>query len=584
MEEELKDDLSAGADNTGSGRKKKKTTRIIFITAACVIVAAAAFFIYFHFKTGETGQHIIDQGTALKGVSVGGIEISGMTKDQVLAATAGLEGDLLGKAKFTLDVNGTKHEYSAYDFCLQTDYQDVIVKALEYGHSGSFEQRTEAGNTAMGKGINFPVTLSVDEDKLKAKLAKIKTDFDVAPQDASATFTPWGHTADGKAFAPDITEKKAICSSQASGKIYANTPELVKLADSDMPNKLRYAYYENSKYVSDYTPPGASISRFNYTDGVTGVSAKTDEILDDIVNEVKAGDYSTITVPCDVVKPTNSIDDIKANTQLISSFTSSFSKHSHYNARRNYNVSMMSSLINGSVIKPGETWSANDTAGLRDAQTAKVYGWKKAGGIMDGGFTSQYGGGVCQLGSTTYNAALRSGSGLEVVEFNHHSIPSDYIPIGLDATLNSVPNLDLKLKNDNATWDYYIVSYVNVKDKDVTVEIYGPPLVDAKYGNVIYDYRSKSAGSYGSARSKVYKSSSAQTAPDNTVIDASNPKYDYSPARGGRTAKVWRYIYSLDGKLLDTIELPLEKYPPVLGRTFIYTGPLPSKTTTTSPS
>lgn len=584
----------SGGGRVVTGGRNKKKTKITFIISACVLIAALAVFAVIFLGNQKETARILDSGTALKGVSVGGIDISGMTREQALAATAGLEGKLLDAVKFTLSVNGQDHQYTAYDFCLTTDYQDALDKALEYGHTGSFEQRLNENQKASGEGVDFKVTLSVDQDKLKAELANIKQQLDVAPKDAAVTFTPWGHTADGKAFSPDIKEIKSIVEAEAYGNIYSKYPDLVKISDSDMPNKLRYKYWENSKFVADYTPPGANISRFVYNDPVTGISAKTDEILDDIVGEVQSGDYSSITVPCDVTEPAVTLDTVKQNTQLISSFTTSFSKKTHYNYKRNWNVAMISSLINnggsapagqpGSIVRPGETWSANGTAGPRDSSTAKTIGWKTAAGIQDGGFNPQIGGGVCQLGSTTYNAALRSG--ITVAEFNHHSIPSDYVPIGLDATLNTKPALDLKLKNDNATWNYYIVSYVNPKDKDVTVEIYGPPIVDPTYGNVIYDYTSKKLGSYGAGKTKTVHTKTSVSAPDGTVINVDNQFYKYSVARSGRTAEVWRVIYDLSGNQLAKIVFSEEeKYPPTDGVTYVYDGPgsSPSPGATTDP-
>ena len=567
----------------GSAREergaKRKPVKIFIVASACALAALVAASALFLSGKQEETVRIVDFGRAFNGVSVGGVDISGMTRRQALSATAGLEGKLLGNLKFTLDVNGTMHEYGADDMCVITDYEDALSKALMHGHEGSFEERRAAIEDAASKGADFPITLSVDEERLKTRLAVIKGELDTAPQDAAAIFTPWGHLADGTPYAPDLKTIKAIVGEEARGRDYGKFPALERIDPADMPNKLRYKFWRNSKYVDGYVPPGWDISRFVYRDAVTGVFAKTDEIKDDIVNAVKTGDYSAITVPCEITSPSVTLEEVKANTQLISSWTSSFSEHYGYN--RNWNVAMISSLINnggaspqgqaGSIIRPGETWSANLTAGPRDSKTAKTIGWKKAAGIQDGGFNPQVGGGVCQLGSTTYNAAIRSG--LTVAEFNHHSIPSNYIPIGLDATLNTKPNLDLKLRNDNPKWNYYIVSYVNPKDKNVTVEIYGPPVMDAKYGNVIYDYVSKRTGRYGSGKTVTRTTKTSIEAPDGTRVDKDNPYYKYSSARSGTTARIWRRIYAPDGTMLaEEIFSEVEKYPPVDGVTYMYVG------------
>jgi hypothetical protein len=252
-----------------------------------------------------------------------------------------------------------------------------------------------------------------------------------------------------------------------------------------------------------------------------------------------------ITVPVSFTEPAVKMEEVKKNTALIASWTSSFATHDKYN--RNYNVVMISSLINGSVIMPGEEWSANETAGGRTAATALVYGWKKAPGLENGGTTDQYGGGVCQLGSTVYNAAIRSG--LTVAKKRHHSIPSDYIPLGLDATL-STGGPDLVLRNDSE-FPYYMVSYVNPKEKNVTVEIYGPPLIDPdnpEWGNVIYSYTSEFMGYYGTPGEKTIYN--ATVALDGTALSRSKPVYVYANPKQGKKVRVYRHVYSLDGKPL----------------------------------
>lgn len=261
---------------------------------------------------------------------------------------------------------------------------------------------------------------------------------------------------------------------------------------------------------------------------------------------------------------------------------------------------MISSLINnggptpagqaGSIINPGQKWSVNDLVGLRTAGTSKTIGWKKAAGIENGGYTAQYGGGVCQLGSTTYNAAIRaqSDNGLKVNSFTHHTIPSDYEPAGLDATL-STPAPDLILENDGTT-PYYVVSYVNPGEKDVTVEIYGPSLTDSSGNDIIHTFTSKFTGSYGAAPvSRVIECPGPEdfVAPDQTIVNASNPVYQFAQDMQGRTAEIWILTYSLDGtQISNTVYDPKVIYSTINGTIYQWTGPglSPSPTDTTTAS
>lgn len=104
------------------------------------------------------------------------------------------------------------------------------------------------------------------------------------------------------------------------------------------------------------------------------------------------------------------------------------------------NITLALQKLNGQVIDPGETFSFNRVVGPRDAD----HGWAPAKEIYNGEFVLGYGGGICQVSSTLYNAVLLSG--LAVVERFHHSRPLAYIRPGLDATVywNA---LDFKFRN-----------------------------------------------------------------------------------------------------------------------------------------
>ena len=98
-------------------------------------------------------------------------------------------------------------------------------------------------------------------------------------------------------------------------------------------------------------------------------------------------------------------------------------------------------LINGTLLKPGETFSLNETVGERTAENGFVKGFI----IEDGIFKEDYGGGVSQSATTTFNAAFFAG--LEDVEHKPHSFYIDRYPVGREATV-AWPSVDLKFTND----------------------------------------------------------------------------------------------------------------------------------------
>lgn len=571
---------------------KNKLFLIISGGVLLVALAVSAVLLLSNGPAEDSAQRVVEFGTVMKGVTVGGIDISGMTRDEALAATAGLQDKLLGEVNFDIDINGEIKTFTAQDFALYTDYETVIEQAIAYGRTGSFDERLAAAKEAKEAGKDFPVDVIYDETALKTALSTLKSEMDTPPIDATATFAAWGFTkteaADGTVtytpYTPDLDEMKEICKAYANGKEYTGFPDRVRVtAEEDKPLKLRYEYWNDRTggYVDGYVPRDADIAHFIYTEEVDGLVVDTDAIYDAVVSQVESDTYETIVAPVQVTPATVKLETIKAQTQMIASWTSSYGGASHYGYNRNYNVAMLSSLLNGGEIKPGDTFSVNTTAGPRNATTAKTYGWREAAGIENGGYSPQYGGGVCQLGSTTFNAAIRSG--LTVTEHWHHTIPSDYVPIGLDATLDS-GGKDLKLKNDTQM-TYYLVSYINPTDRNVTVEFYGVPLTDANGQPILLTYTSKKLGRYGTPTSKVVEVDSGFAAPDGTVINETLPSYEYAKNREGTTAQSYIITRSLDGTKISEEKYDYWKYPVINGTTYVLkvVTPTPGPSESTSP-
>jgi vancomycin resistance protein YoaR len=127
--------------------------------------------------------------------------------------------------------------------------------------------------------------------------------------------------------------------------------------------------------------------------------------------------------------------------ETIGSFTTDLGSHNDSNRVHNIKLSLAS--INKTVLLPGETFSFHGTIG--DSTNGKL-GYKPATVIIGKEFATDYGGGICQVSSTLYNAVARAK--LRVVERYSHSLPVDYVPKGQDATV-SYPDLDFKFMNNS---------------------------------------------------------------------------------------------------------------------------------------
>lgn len=104
------------------------------------------------------------------------------------------------------------------------------------------------------------------------------------------------------------------------------------------------------------------------------------------------------------------------------------------------NINIACGAINGIAVYPGGTFSFNDTVGRRTAER----GYEDAPVIVDGHKEQGCGGGVCQVSSTLYMAAVKAG--LTIDERHPHSHSVAYAPKGMDATVVSGEK-DLKITN-----------------------------------------------------------------------------------------------------------------------------------------
>jgi vancomycin resistance protein YoaR len=189
---------------------------------------------------------------------------------------------------------------------------------------------------------------------------------------------------------------------------------------------------------------------------------------------------------------------------------------------RRHNIKVGASKFNGVLIKPDQEFSFNTTLGPVDAST----GYLPELVIKENKTIPEYGGGMCQVSSTAFRAALNGG--LPILERSPHSYPvSYYKPFGVDATVY-LPHPDLVFKNDTGK---YILVQTRISGNNLYFDFYGTkPQRTIKFDGL------------ESAATAVFP------------VEKVNP-YLYDQGVGGNnsfTAVVYRFIYDSAGKLIKT--------------------------------
>lgn len=150
-----------------------------------------------------------------------------------------------------------------------------------------------------------------------------------------------------------------------------------------------------------------------------------------------------------------------AERRQIASFTTYFNSSDRARAG---NIRQVAQIVDGTVIRPGETFSFNEVTGPR----TKAAGFDEAPVIRGGVLTPGVGGGICQVSTTLFNAAFFAG--LPIVERQPHSFFIDHYPIGRDATV-SYGSVDFKFRNDS---EQVILVTAKATDHSVTVSLAAP--------------------------------------------------------------------------------------------------------------
>ena len=200
-----------------------------------------------------------------------------------------------------------------------------------------------------------------------------------------------------------------------------------------------------------------------------GLDVPEDKLSDALIAVLdKAGNLRQVTLTPEPVaaKITTEMAGGLGIKEVIGTFTTYYP----YAEYRLTNIHRAARWMDGVIVKPGEVFSYNKAGGERTEARGFVPGI-----IIDGGvFKKDWGGGVSQVATTTWNAAWFSG--LELVQHKPHSFYISRYPAGRESTV-AWPSVDVKFRNNSGKPIFVDTSFTN---KSVTVTIYGTKFVDVE--------------------------------------------------------------------------------------------------------
>jgi vancomycin resistance protein YoaR len=485
---------------------------IIIICAIIAVLVAADFW--------------LSSGKIHRGVEVGNVSLGGMTPAE---ARQTVEDHVMGPLE-EIEFSGPENfSRKATDMGVSFNVARTVNQAYAVGREGNVLDRLSQRLRASFGGATIPPDIDFRPEMARAQVQEIATQVNHQPKEAdvkiygsevevsksrdgyelnpAATMTSIDGAIDdmsgkvsleGEVLEPAVTTPEAeTAAKKARGAL--SEPLEIKAQNGEswtiQPDKLGPALEvtkQNGNIDVGLNPDRMDGALTSVYDGLTiktvdasygfdsdgdvivkpahfGRKVESEKLIDDIEGGIFEGkrEYQVSTT---VDKPEHTTAGLQAKkpTELLGSYHTNYTATSDKTQARVNNLNTASHAISGTFLAPGETFSMNDTVSGLDYESGHV--------IVDGATSNALGGGLCQVTSTLYNAALYAG--LDIVERNPHATQLPYIRPGMDATVwfgDQYGNNELDMKFKNTTDGYILLQEYVADDNYIYAQVYGVP-------------------------------------------------------------------------------------------------------------
>lgn len=467
-------------DNMAKKKKKNGGKITAIIIGALVLVVALAYAALF----------VIDSGKIVDNITVAGIDVGGMSKEEATAAIGAVAGSY-GQNDMVLHFVDEDIVLTPQESGVVLNVENAVKAAYGYGRllGVSIPGYTKA--PAEPTAIDPGKYLTLNEEGIKALLRQ-KADTAI-----SELTQPTVEVEDDTMTAEEeITDEAGNAATETVEKkiqimtITMGTAE--RSLDVDMAYDQILDAYSCNDFASveiayDETLPDPvdvqelydvyctpaedayyDMESYEIVPHVMGYGFDLEEVTQQ-VEAAKEGDVLTVTLQ--EIEP--EVTEEKLRESLFADVLASYdSPHTAIPARTE-NLRLACEAIDGTVLNPGDVFSFNDVVGERTADK----GYQAAAVYTSGTTRDELGGGVCQVSSTIYMCALLAD--LEIVDRDCHQFTVTYVPMGMDATVywghqdfQFRNNTDYPIRIDASVSGGYVhVSLTGTETKDYTVEM-----------------------------------------------------------------------------------------------------------------
>lgn len=373
----------------------------------------------------------------ISNVKINNIQVSGLDRMQTEKKFESIINKIMDE-EITLKHGENEKKFTLKQMELETNINDKIYEACTIGRSSNiFENNFKVVQT-MINGENLDIDFKYNEEIMQSIFSNLDTEWE-------GKFVDNTYYIDGENLVI-VRGKKGIVLDEegirnAIDKLARDKIEGKEINEIDIPimekepesidiEKIEKDIFKEPKNASYDKARGELTIHSNGIElGIELEEAKK------IVQEEK----EEYIIPLQITMPQVTTDMLgeDAFPNVLGKFST---RYDASNKNRATNIELASEAINGKVFAPGERFSFNSVVGPTPASK----GYLPAGAYSAGELVQSYGGGVCQVSSTLYNAVLLSN--LKIVERYNHSSVVSYVDPGRDATI-SYGSRDFKFEN-----------------------------------------------------------------------------------------------------------------------------------------
>ena len=473
-------------------RNARRQPLIILLSVSAVLLILLSAIIV-------AGAHAAFSSSSFPNIYADSIALGNMTKEEVLVTLRANGWEERASTPLKVETyNDTVLTFDPVTAGVILSTEDAAEKALAYGHESNIFAALFRYLQCMISPVDInAINTSLNEEYIQSRILACKEELD---------------SLFGKNTYYIDEDASALICLKTAGPLSFDANELFRLTTNALyagETALEYTVVAGEPVCPDFQAISNEICH-------EAINARfSDDGSHQILKEERGCSFDTslakslweasspgdsVSIPLTFTQPEITAVELEASLfhDLLGAVTT---KYNNSNENRSSNVRLATAKIDGTVLYPGEEFSFNKTVGTRTEESGFLMAPAYAG---YGDIKDEIGGGVCQVSTGVYAAALFSF--LDISSHTCHIYPPNYIQLGMDATV-SIPEsggrtIDLRIKNSKnypikivGTCEETTDAASGKPRKYCTIEIWGtledddymPVEFDNSYSD-IYDY------------------------------------------------------------------------------------------------